>query len=602
MRLGAVLALREAGSEEAVRFLADPDPQVATEAARALYDLQLPRGMASLAATLPGLRADLRIEPYLRRALHAALRTGGAAEAEAVAAFAADSTVAPGWRDQALQVLAQWDRPDPRDGVLSRWAPLPDRAPGAAKAALAAHLPAILACAHGEDFGDAVELARREHVAIANGVLAAWAADPALDEHARVYALRWLDARKAPEEDAALGAALGSRSDSLFDAAFALESARDPGRAVDAAVRAYGAPGSPLALRQAALRALGRNGGSDAVAFLAARLAEARRRTLDSALVLDAIEAAHGSSSPALRAASRTAAAVPPGTRDSLAPLWPLLHGGDAGRGQAVFESHPAAQCVRCHTIDGTGGTTGPDLSMIGTHDRRDLLESIVAPNARIAPGFETTTLTLTDGTTVTGTVKAEDARHVELKVDDQVRSIPRARIRSRPRGGSVMPPMLGLLEPAEIRDVIEWLASRRDAEPDVPLASLVPREAATGTGAVGHGVNAYGAPLSLGHRAWPDGLGVHAPARLVYDVPAGARAFVARVGLDDGAPGGLVGFAVRIDGRTVWKSPPLKFGQLAHAYAAVPAGATQVELLVDDGGNGIANDAADWVGAGFVR
>ena len=46
----------------------------------------------------------------------------------------------------------------------------------------------------------------------------------------------------------------------------------------------------------------------------------------------------------------------------------------------------------------------------------------------------------------------------------------------------------------------------------------------------------------------------------------------------------------------------PFKFGQVAHAYAALPEGTRYVELLVNDGGNGIANDVADWAGAGFVR
>lgn len=130
VRLGAALALREQKSERVAVFLADPDAQVATEAARAAYDLQLPAAMRSLAATLPTLRAELRTEPWLRRALHAALRTGAAAQAEAVAAFAADGATSEAWRLEALDVLARWDAPGPRDGVWARWQPLPARKPG----------------------------------------------------------------------------------------------------------------------------------------------------------------------------------------------------------------------------------------------------------------------------------------------------------------------------------------------------------------------------------------------------------------------------------------------------------------------------------------
>src|SRR5260221_717816 len=128
VRLGAVLALREAGSESVGEFLADPDPQVATEAARATVDLALPRAMAALTSTLPGLRADLRITPYVSRALHAALRLGGAAQAEQVAAFAADSLTEADARREALAVLGQWEQPGPEGGVVARGGPLAARA------------------------------------------------------------------------------------------------------------------------------------------------------------------------------------------------------------------------------------------------------------------------------------------------------------------------------------------------------------------------------------------------------------------------------------------------------------------------------------------
>jgi hypothetical protein len=185
--------------------------------------------------------------------------------------------------------------------------------------------------------------------------------------------------------------------------------------------------------------------------------------------------------------------------------------------------------------------------------------------------------------------------------VDEKPRTIPRARVRRRPAGGSLMPPMRDLLRPAELRDVIAYLASRREAEPDIPVSALEP-PAATSGGSPARDRSAQGGPLQVAGRAFAHGMGVRAPSRLVFAVPEGARGFVARVGLDDASPGGLVGFEVRVDGRSAWKSAPLKHGQLAHAFAAIPPGARTIELLVDDGGNGIANDIANWAGAGFVR
>lgn len=160
--------------------------------------------------------------------------------------------------------------------------------------------------------------------------------------------------------------------------------------------------------------------------------------------------------------------------------LWPLLHGGDAARGRELFENHPAAQCVRCHSVDGAGGKVGRDLGMIGAHDRTYLLESVVQPNARVAPGFGTVTLTLRDSSSVTGMVREEDVRPSCCGP-----TTPRAACRATPwlarsDAASVMPPMLGVLAPGEVRDVIAFLATRREAMPNVALgapleASAVP-------------------------------------------------------------------------------------------------------------------------------
>ena len=178
---------------------------------------------------------------------------------------------------------------------------------GTRSAAIVAQLPRILACARGEDLGDAVELARREAFPLPNAMLLSWASDSVLDERARPFALRWLAARRAPESSPAIVAALGSRSDSLFLAGYALAAARDPARAVAAAARAYASPLTPLAVRQAAVHVLGRSVLPAATAFTTARLAELRAGTLDSTLVLDALEA--GRSSPA-RAGSRAVASA----------------------------------------------------------------------------------------------------------------------------------------------------------------------------------------------------------------------------------------------------------------------------------------------------
>ena len=72
--------------------------------------------------------------------------------------------------------------------------------------------------------------------------------------------------------------------------------------------------------------------------------------------------------------------------------------------------------CLRCHKVKGEGGDVGPDLAGIGGKQKRDyLLESIVEPNKQIAQGYETVVLTLTNGKVVSGILKGEDAKEVQL-------------------------------------------------------------------------------------------------------------------------------------------------------------------------------------------
>jgi quinoprotein glucose dehydrogenase len=158
-----------------------------------------------------------------------------------------------------------------------------------------------------------------------------------------------------------------------------------------------------------------------------------------------------------------------PGSTNSLAAFRACLLGGDASRGRKVFREHPTAQCLRCHQIANDGGTVGPKLDGIGGRQSREyLLESIVWPNQKIAPQFETVALTLQDGTQIGGTVKGESEGLLSLETTTDegtlmVRKIPLGDIARRERGPSAMPEGLAAsLTVRELRDLIEYLATLR--------------------------------------------------------------------------------------------------------------------------------------------
>ena len=135
--------------------------------------------------------------------------------------------------------------------------------------------------------------------------------------------------------------------------------------------------------------------------------------------------------------------------------------GGDPERGKTIFEYHPA-QCHRCHQVNGLGGSAGPDLTHIARSlSRQQLIEALVYPSQRIAPGFGTITVDLKDGETVTGLVVEDTEKNLRLRQPDQsVRAIPSSDIEVKTSPISSMPPMGDVLTLAEMRDLISYLAT----------------------------------------------------------------------------------------------------------------------------------------------
>lgn len=70
------------------------------------------------------------------------------------------------------------------------------------------------------------------------------------------------------------------------------------------------------------------------------------------------------------------------------------LMAGDAKRGEELFFNSPTAACAACHQVNGKGGDVGPILDGIAVRgDKAYILESLMEPNARLAKGFETLTI-----------------------------------------------------------------------------------------------------------------------------------------------------------------------------------------------------------------
>jgi putative heme-binding domain-containing protein len=146
-----------------------------------------------------------------------------------------------------------------------------------------------------------------------------------------------------------------------------------------------------------------------------------------------------------------------------VAKFRPSLAGGDPAAGEKLFQEHPVAACMRCHKVYESGGDAGPNLTdFAAKHDRAYILESIVAPNAKIAPGFQMIILTMKDGSVIAGLLKKETKTELAIENPGAPAQIVKTTdIKQRDNAPSGMLPNLGdLLTKREIRDIVEYVAS----------------------------------------------------------------------------------------------------------------------------------------------
>jgi alpha-galactosidase len=149
---------------------------------------------------------------------------------------------------------------------------------------------------------------------------------------------------------------------------------------------------------------------------------------------------------------------------------------------------------------------------------------------------------------------------------------------------------------------------------PHISLFDLKPVTAKNGHGKLGINKSNEGKPLTVEGKVYERGLGAHANALFVYKIPAGAKRFVAIVGLDDEKKDderSSVTFEVLGDVKEMGEEPELLAKSPVLSSKTVRAWAFNVELnerhkelrlVIGDAGDGIASDHADIVAAGFVK
>ncbi len=443
LRLALLIRLRREGDPEVARFLGSSNAVLALEAARAVNDVPIPSGFPALAALLrenvPALPrggeerlGGVRLKReeargwILRRAVNAAFRQGETSGAAAIGRLSMDAGQPEALRVEAIEALADWGRPSPRDRIVGLHRPLPPRDPAPALAAM-------------EESWRTLE-GPKTPVAVAVAALRA-------AERLRPTGLQ----------------ELLKRSTSSPFAEVLKEAER-----IDVAVRKESWESLLSSLETGSVR-------ERRAAF--ARLASAGNSGLSSAVEKWIRKVTAGGVDPALRADILDLARIPGLSSavgdaladwrrslpesDPLAAFRPALGGGDPENGRRLFAERADWGCQRCHKLGGVGGDVGPELAGLGRkRGREHVLRSILQPNAEIAAGFESVVVVTHDGETIAGTLRSETPESVVVLTGDEGPvAVPKSRIASRERAPSAMPEGLGeLMTLRELRDLVEAL------------------------------------------------------------------------------------------------------------------------------------------------
>ncbi len=456
LRTAAVLVLRRLSSPQIAAFLNDKDEYIVLEAARAINDdLSIPEALPALAALLSEDR--FTSEPLLRRAINAALRVGGQKELDLLINFAKRTDIQDVIKAEALASLGTWANPS-----------LTDRVDGRFRGSIVRDV-AMVRSKVQPNIGGFLKETNPETIMAVATLLAELGINDYNNELAAIYAsndnpkvktaiLPALDKLKFAAMESLIRTGMEDKNDQVRTVALGLLKNENVSKeSLPEIVKTVFGKGT-IKEQQQLLVVLGKLAIEKTQEILSNLLDELKDNKLSPSITLELKEAVESSGSGELK--TKLAGMKP--ASSPMDEYLESLFGGNRMSGYAIFNYNSTAQCVRCHSMGGEGGSVGPNLSKIGsTLKREQLLQALVEPSARLSPGYGTVSLKLTDGQEVTGILAKENEHELVITTSDaEPLVIPLARVAKRENMPSSMPPMGSILSKREIRDLVEYLSS----------------------------------------------------------------------------------------------------------------------------------------------
>jgi len=144
-----------------------------------------------------------------------------------------------------------------------------------------------------------------------------------------------------------------------------------------------------------------------------------------------------------------------------------ILRNANPSNGRAVF----VRSCQTCHSLFGTGGNIGPDLTGSNRADLDYVLLNVIDPSAIVAKEHQVSILKTRKGRVFTGVLVRDDAETITIRNQNETVVVARTEIDTlKSTAVSLMPEgLLNLLPANEVRDLIFYLRSLKQ----VPLPIL---------------------------------------------------------------------------------------------------------------------------------
>ena len=414
LRIAAVVALRRMSHPGIAVFLGDTDEFVVTETARAIND------DLSIKDALPALGNLLKTtsftnEGLIRRSINANLRVGTEEALQNLIDYAKKQNSPAAMRAEAIAALSTWAKPSVLDRVDGRYRGVIQRDPTIVKNKAGSLLVEMLKSKDMSLRIAAVKAIGKLGITEASSQILMLLKNDPLAE-VRVGALKTLASMPDARMDEAIKHAMADKDKTVRIAGIALIDKLNISKQLMASLLSDVINTKTTEEKQASIITLGKLPVENTGKIFDGLLEQMAAGKLPPDIHLELGEAIDSSGSPALMGRYKQISNSQ--SPDALlAAYMGSLYGGDAERGGYILYANENAQCLRCHSYDDVGGTAGPRLNGVGSRlTREQILEALVNPSARLAPGFGVVTLELKDGKSVSGILEKEDNASLTIK------------------------------------------------------------------------------------------------------------------------------------------------------------------------------------------